>query len=763
ADVEDGAAPALLGATYDPNTCQIVAGFSEPIVAFSPTSNEAESYFFIMDKTPLGRRVEFPSATIGSPSFNQWSFEVCLDNAVNEDPGYVLAMFNPGFPVEDREWDSISSLGNRTDPNVTKTKMVMLMSPGARFDDCGLAFVNDANKVDRIVLFTDRRVTVNDGGSLTELLNRFFLRGGSNDGSSNNGEDQQLGGLVESISISTEPLPTGLFPMTLTLMAGMEFPQDHFFVQYVSENTDESLGGSFLVDFNNNAQVPSTDSSVPEIRVDVVRAPEPPADGNPLTHTIVGRVNLGPETDSLATRIDAFIYRNILGCGSLRFTYKGVTYTGRVDSVVGDGTFGADTVMYFHPQLMGAEGSCDGTMSPMGIVNFKPDLDIMYTTVLVSEQFGPGGINNPNGAQVITTTQDVLLYQHLNDLNSRNIIAPIRLSFRADGNIPGRFTVQGSGISNGTLVFDGGFQQIGRTFVDGPADANGARPYTLHTRGQKDFAGRPIVLVVCPEEKLSGVSPFLANNLLVRRLAFNSDINRVGASAAPTRFDIDRTQIGAFALTSLTPSFYSASKQTATSNWAMFPASRNNNGVDFSTGGNATPNRVTVGGNPINTVANFPSNTPRSGYFVVLNNSTKCPEIPSISTALAIDNRGVYCGSITGLNRIATGYGYAIEYTLPSSLSNYTWFNFGTRPDASGTQLQMVSNSSNGGWNLVSTLGTSTVSANSFPGVIAMTLSSAGIRIGGELVEEEFADLDEIGGDTAVLTFQNFANVILTP
>lgn len=772
AHVTDGAPPALLGGTYA--DCEIVAGFSEPITRKSPTSNEAESYFFIMDKTPLGVRVEFPDASIGGPFDNKWSFDHCLDEDVLEDPGYNLGFFNPGFPVSDEIFDDCSCM-NRIDPNVAKTKMVMLMTPGPRFDDCGIAFVNDANKVFRILLFTDGCVELNPGGSLTELAGRFFIRGSSNDGFTNNGEPQTLAGLVQSITIGTQPLQSGFWPLELILMSGMEFPQDHFWVEYVAPADDDEFGvslpGSHLVDCND----PSTQVPSENIMVEVIRAPPAPVDGNPLTQTIVGRLRLGPDADPLASRIDAFVFKPVGGCGVLTFTYKGVTYTGRIAATNSIGEpFAHGTRMYFHPQLMGSTPSdddcpdCDGTMTPMGIVNFKPDLDIMYTTDLVTTQQGTGGsggnggVNAQNGANFIVTTQQVLLYQYLNDLNSNNIVKPIQLTFNAVNNQPGIFNVNGSGISNGRLRFVGAFEQIGRAFVDGPVDANNSRPFTIHTRGHKSYAGCPVVLVVCPHEKLTGIDPFLANNLLVRRIPFQSDIDRVGAAAGPVRFDINLEQIGSFSLSSLTPDYYSTSKQGATECWAMLPASRNNHGFDFGSG-NALPNRVRQGGNPVNATQAFSANNTARGFFVLLNKSSKCPEMPDISMVLAIDNRGVYCGEARGLNRVAWGYGYAIQFSVKGSKSNYCWFNFGAY-GTSGMELLMQTNNSNGGWNLLSTFGAdSSFDADAFPGVVAITMDASGVKIGGELVDPDFQDLDTIGPDTAVLTFQNVNNLVLTP
>ena len=88
----------------------------------------------------------------------------------------------------------------------------------------------------------------------------------------------------------------------------------------------------------------------------------------------------------------------------------------------------------------------------------------------------------------------------------------------------------------------------------------------------------------------------------------------------------------------------------------------------------------------------------------MLDEINKRPAFVDIDTVLALDTRGVYCGSAGGLNRIASGYAYAVEFGDAPAIvySNYTWFTFGTLvQNVSGSTLTVTPNATNGGWHLL--------------------------------------------------------------
>src|SRR5690606_40406719 len=128
-----------------------------------------------------------------------------------------------------------------------------------------------------------------------------------------------------------------------------------------------------------------------------------------------------------------------------------------------------------------------GAVDPMGIVNRKPELDITATVNLSREGDEDGTI--------VDIEEEVLVYQNLNNIGVQSIIRPIQLTCRDDPTCPGRFTVSGSGITNGTVVYPGDFEFIGEGIVtggviDGDEDEEfGARPYTIHTYGDKSYNG----------------------------------------------------------------------------------------------------------------------------------------------------------------------------------------------------------------------------------------------------------------------------------
>src|SRR5690606_40899466 len=98
-----------------------------------------------------------------------------------------------------------------------------------------------------------------------------------------------------------------------------------------------------------------------------------------------------------------------------------------------------------------------GAVDPMGIVNRKPELDITATVNLSREGDEDGTI--------VDIEEEVLVYQNLNNLGVQSIIRPIQLTFRDDPTCPGRFTVSGSGITNGTVFYPGDFVFIGEVIL----------------------------------------------------------------------------------------------------------------------------------------------------------------------------------------------------------------------------------------------------------------------------------------------------------
>lgn len=719
--VSDGAAPGLMAANVVGD--EITAGFSEDVTLAFPSTGEAESYFFIMENTSVGRRVNISSAEIDFVNNNTVGIEDVfgLDSDFAIDPGYLLSVFNPGFPIED-------AAGNRIDPNIAKTKMVLITPPAAAFKEEGVALVDDdSDKVIEIMLKVTGPVELSSGGSISELGDRFYIRG--DDFSFDNGESLTLGGLLEDIEISDEADSDGCYTVTLFLMDGMPFPQEDFYVQYVDSNSQESPANSFLVTPTDNGELEIAGASiyVSVLRPPVVEGVDDNRDGNPLTMTIVGSLNLNGQ-NALGSTVTAYVWNPVAGTGSMSFVYKGVVHTLSIDTVANG------EVRYFHPQLL---GSGLGSVEPMGIVNRKPELDITATVVL--EQ---------NGQDVET-----LVYQELEGLSSTSVIKPIQITFRTDPTCPGRFTFTGAGITNGRVIYPGGFTDIGSTVITNPVLTGepaevGARPFTLHTRGAKSYAGRPVVIVVEPEDFFApGASCFLANNFVANRLTFASDINRTGANATPRTFNINRAQV-----TELDLDNYEFG------DWAILPIGTNQG--DFGAAGNL-PNRVSSGNTAVTTTATFPSGTDARGAFVVLNGSCS-PELLDTSLVLAIDNRGVYCGDICLLNRVASGYAYAVE---ADNLNGRNWYTFGPR-FSSGQTLSVVTNNTNGGWNLLANLrnGSITPSAGStgFGGTINITMNDAnGVRIWANGFTD-FNDLDSIGVNEGVLVFTP-TNFVSTP
>lgn len=722
--VEDGAAPALMGANVDDNLDEVLAGFSENVVNVLNENDEAESLFVIMENDSVGRRFNLEG---GETNFNgDNTVDIFIDGVLDEDvsldPGYNLSVFNPGFPIAD-------GAGNESDPNITKTKMVLITPPAAAFKEDGVAIIDDdTEKVIEIRLKVTGPVELSEDGVISELADRFFLRGDNDNGQGGNtGQTMQLGGLIEDIEIGEEADADGCYTVTLILMEGMPFPQEDFYVEYLDGNDLESPVDSFLVTPVETGDVALASA---DIYVSVLRPPslENGAEGNPLTMTIVGQVDLG-EFNSLGTQVTAYVWKADEGVGSFSFVYKGVVHTGTIDEV-SDGE-----VRYFHPQLL---GDGQGAVEPMGIINRKPELDITATVTLTRE-----GEENGEDTDI---EQEVFVYQNLNELNSASVIKPLRITFRDDTTCPGRFTFNGSGITNGIVTYPGEFVEIGSTLVNGPViggdedDEIGPRAYTLHTRGEKSFAGCPVVLVVEPEDFFaSDASAFLANNFLfpvasapaMRALTFSSDIDRTGANALPIVFNIDSEMVTPFALGNYEQD-----------DWAILPIPTNQG--DRGTTGNL-PNRVSASNTPVTMQANIPSSISARGAFVVLNGAN--PELLDIDLALALDSRGVFCGDVCNLNRVATGYAYALE---ADNLNGRTWFTYGPR-FSSGATLSVVSNNSNGGWNLLANLRSDPVAAGSFGGQVNITMSDeAGVRVWASGFGDT-NDLEEIGVNEGVL------------
>src|SRR5690606_16529905 len=86
------------------------------------------------------------------------------------------------------------------------------------------------------------------------------------------------------------------------------------------------------------------------------------------------------------------------------------------------------------------------------------------------------------------------------------------------------------------------------------------------------------------------------------------------------------------------------------------------------------------------------------GAFVILDGCE--PELLEINTLLALDSRGVFIGDACNLNRVVSGHAYAVN---ADNLNGNTWFTFGPR-FSTGATLNVATNNSNGGWNLVANL-----------------------------------------------------------
>lgn len=727
ADVSDGAAPALMGANSDEELDFVVAGFSEDVDA-TPFQDEAESYFVIMENDSIGRRFNLQSADIDDWFDNIVEIDLgaALDSDIALDPGYNLSVFNPGFDIFD-------NAGNRVDPNIAKTKLVLITPPAAAFKEEGVAIVDDeSDKVVEIRLQVTGPVELSENGDISELASRFFIRG--DDFGSDNGNSMELGGLLEDIEISDEPNSEGCYEITLFLMEGMPFPQEDFFVEYTSTVDLESPADSFLVTPVDTGDVEIASSL---IFVRVLRAPinegDPNSpDGNPLTMTIVGNLDLDG-ANALGSRVTAWIWKADEGIGSFSFTYKGVVHTGQIDSVSNG------EVRYFHPQLLG-DGL--GAVEPMGILNRKPELDITATVNLTRSGVEDG--------QPVNIEQETLVYQGLNPLSAPAIIRPLQVTFRDDPTCPGRFTFTGNGITNGVVTYPGQFHEIGSTVItspvlDGQAEETGARPFALHTRGDKSYNNCPVVIVVEPESFFApNFDCFLANSMLfpvasapnARALLFQSDINRTGANALPIVFNINSANSTAFAL----------NEDYEQDNWAILPIPTNQG--DRGTTGNL-PNRVSSGATILTAQGNIDANISARGAFVALDADTCEPVVLDIDHVLAIDNRGVFCGDVCNLNRVASGYAYAISSDDLDDSDLY-WFTFGDR-FTSGATLAVATNATNGGWNLLANLRNAAVAAGSFGGQVNITMdSSSGVRVWANGFGDT-NDLSEIGVNQGIL------------
>jgi hypothetical protein len=732
--IDDGAAPALLGANVEDNLLDVIAGFSED-VGFDTDLEEGESLFVIMINDSVGRRVNIENSDLGGPDDNLifLNLNTALDEDISLDPGYNLSVFNPGWPIHD-------NVGNVSDPNITKTKMILITPPAAAFKENGIAIMDEENeKVVEIRLQVTGPVELSENGDISELAERFFLRGnGFGSGADNDGEEFQLGGLIEDIEIGDEPNSDGCYTITLFLMDGMPFPQEDFFVQYSDTSDLESPADSFLVTPVESGDVQIASAN---IYVQVLRPPSLDGfeDGNPLTMTIVGTVEL-EDANSLGSVVSAWIWKADEGLGSMSFTYKGVVHTTTIDEVSNG------EVRYFHPQLLG-DGL--GAVEPMGIVNRKPELDIT-ATVNLSRNGSEDGFNT-------NIEQETLVYQGLDPLSAPAIIRPIQITFRDDPSCPGRFTFTGSGITNGTVVYPGDFELIGETVVVsdilvGDDEEIGPRTYTLHTRGDKSFNGCPVVIVVTPEDFFApGFEPFLANNMLfpvamapaARAFTFNSDINRTGANALPVVFNIFSGNVTRFDLESYEQD-----------DWAILPIPTNQG--DRGTTGNL-PNRVSANNTPVTMQGNIDGNISARGAFVALDYDE--PILLDIDLALALDNRGVFCGNVCNLNRVASGYAYAIS--SDDLDEGYTWFTYGQR-FGSGDSLPVTSNNTNGGWNLLANLRPIGVLAATFGGQVNITMSnSAGVRVWANGFTET-NDLSLIERNEGVLNHST-ANFVSTP
>lgn len=755
-EVDDCAPAALVAANAiddsgDDFLDTITYGVSEDIDTDGPATSEAESYVFIMDNDEIGRRQNLIDADIFFNGDN--TFYVELDEQLDPDdaadPGFVTGIFNPGFTLEDDE-------NNAIDPNAAKLKMVVIGRPSATFKNKGVATVDaDTDKVLSFMIKTTGEVALSEDGTLTNLLDRFYVRGGvdlNDDGDfddfgESSGEALQLSGLVEDIEIGDEADDDGCYTITLTFMSGMPFPQESFACEYVDPDDQTAPVDSFLVDADQpDQEIPSALISVRVIRAPVVEGDETDPSGNILGMTIGGVLNLGEGEDALGAEVSAWVWKPIGGFGEVSFTYKGVRYTGFIDLIGDDGEdlIVNGTVLYFHPQLQGDGGF--GTMEPCGVINSCPDLDL-YQTIEVEQ----------DGDDI-----ELPLYQNL---ASQFAINPIALTFTrattttaASGNV-GAYTFTGTSVTNGRVSSDGRFEFIGDTVVTAEADEDGGRAYLIHTYGEKDLKGCPVIIVVCPEEFFSDLDPFLANNFFANRLLFMSDFEgRAGTTTTsstlpPRAFNIDRSQIWSHNVGDL-----------EFDGWGIFAIASRNGGVDV---GSTFPNRFSAPGatagslTTVNSTAAFPNGLDARGFFVFLDLDDCEPYLPEIITALAIDSTGVYCGDIGKLTRVVAGYSYALEFDGGFG-SDDAWFTFGPElSETSGGVLVLANNATNGGWNLTANLRSSDVTANSLPGQIAITLDNdddngngAGVRIGGDSVGANFADLVNVAAGQGVLLHQ---------
>lgn len=768
--VDDCAPAALVAATAiddggaDDFLDTVTYGMSEDVDTDGPSTSEAESYVFIMDNDSAGHRENLEFASISFNGDNTFVVELSdeLDPDDATDPGFVTAIFNPGFTI-------IDDAGNRIDPNSAKTKMVDIGRPSATFKNKGVATVDPtSDKVVSFMIKTNGQVDINEGGTLEALLDRFYVRGGRdlnqdgdfNDPGESSGEELQLSGLVDEIEIGDEADSDGCYTITLTFMSGMPFPQESFACEYVDADDQAAPTSTHLVDFDQPSQdVPSALISVRVMRAPVIEGDPTSPSGNILTMTIGGTLNLGEGEDALGSEITAWVWKAVGNYGEVEFTYKGVVYRGELEVFDGSEELIANgTTLYFHPQLQGDGGY--GTLEPCGVINSCPDLDLYQTiTVNNSEPVGGGVFGT------VSTERSTPLYQNL---ASQFVVNPIAIKFArattttaASGNV-GNFTITGTGISNGVMRTSGRFEDIGSTVVTGEADSNGARPYTLHTYGDKSYKGCPVVLVVCPEEFFTDVDPFLANNLLVNQLLFLSDIDgragstTVASTLPPRAFNINRANIWSHSVDDL-----------VFDDWGIFSVATNNGGFDF---GATFPNRFSAPGatagslTTVNQTRAFPNGIDARGFFVFLDIDDCEPYIPSIEMALAIDSTGVFCSDIGRLNRIVSGYSYALQFDGGFGSDDY-WFTFGNLlANTTGGVLVLANNASNGGWNLTANLDDASRTANSLPGQIVITLDNtdengngAGVRIGGDSVGSDFADLEEVAAGQGVLLHQTEA------
>ncbi len=766
-NVVDAAAPALIGANGvatggSGDLDEVTAGFSEPVFKNgSNSTTEGESYFVISQNNSTAMRHAINGSFVGAPTANRMVIDLSgeeLDEDTSVSPGFNLNVFNPGFPLQD-------GAGNQINPIKAKdaTRSILITSPSGTFKDRAVAELDSAsNRVTLVRLKTTRQVEI--VGSATSLLERFYVRGARVDGGGNpidSGQKLSLAGLLASIDTpGTTPDNDGCYTLIIRFPAGMLFPQDSFTVEYAAPADQTNPTGVALREVGGTAQnIPSTTGD--HITVRVIRPQEVSPQGNPLTMTFTGTLRLGasgnPSNDALGAMIKAFVLKPVGEEGTVQFFYKGIRYVGTVTGwTSGDGNlFGANSVRYFHPQLVGQGGPLDSEsfLQPQGILNTIPDLQL-YSTANV--QSG----NNPNN------NQQVLLYQNLNSLS--NVVQPIRITFNPVSTDPTRFTGTGTGISDCTITFKPRFEEIGRVVVTNAADAGtNARRWTMHTAGHKDLKGCPVIFVVIPDPDISGTRAFLANNAVARRVTFLSDIDRRGSgtgssatagNAAPVNFNIDRDQIGMFQVSSLT-----------LDGWAGLPLDRNNFGQDF-LGAGVSPNRVQVPGTgstfvnantsvalPLGGSVSGTAATNATGFFIFVDDDEfdSEPVCVPVDTALAIDSAGVYCGALRGLNRIVAGYSVFLEFGSGVS-SSYYYNTFGSRLSSlSGPARLIVTNSTqNGGWSAITNFRNASVTANDMPGTIAIAIGSGtGVLIGGEDVPSGVGDLGSVDASEAAIVF----------